>query len=128
MVDNFSNDLGLGDEGKDSKFAPAITKKGVGLVSPNEPQEEDKPTMSPARKQALRRRWADLIKRVLGPRLLCSRKQFQTLTLSLERLLDQSIKPRSLPSSVKREPRLMSLGLQRNNRPRRTCGGPGKGL
>ena len=33
MVDNFSNDLGLGDEGKDSKCAPAITKKGVGLVS-----------------------------------------------------------------------------------------------
>jgi Putative transposase len=34
------------------------------VSSPNEPQEQDEPTMSPARKQALRRRWSDLIRRV----------------------------------------------------------------
>ena len=34
MVDNFSNHVGLGDEGKDAKFSATFTKEGVGLKDP----------------------------------------------------------------------------------------------
>ena len=45
---------------------------GQQAVSSQNERQEDEPTLSPARKQALRRRWADLIRRVfeLDP-LLC---------------------------------------------------------
>jgi hypothetical protein len=55
--------------GRRRKIAQAAVNSG----SSRNHQQEDEPAISPARKQALRRRWADLIRRVfeLNP-LLCS--------------------------------------------------------
>ena len=43
MIENFSNDFMLSDEGDDAKFAPTVTLQRIGLI---DPLDELRPTFS----------------------------------------------------------------------------------